>query len=283
MEKTTIRENNTLKNLLYVALFVALFIVIHSVFEFGTVAVYAYLKGLNLFDVARSMQSGHYSDVLIAANLLSSVAAILVYIKAKWAPISRTYLQTKPWGVLFWAAMLSVGIILPAQFVYEKLQITMSDNLTQLFEGIMKQPLGYLIVGIFAPIAEELIFRGAILRVLLDTFGRKGRWAAIALTALIFALIHGNIAQGVHAFIIGLALGWLYARTRSVLPGIVLHWVNNTIAYLMFNLMPNLADGKLIDYFHGSERSMYLGLLFSLCILVPALFQLAARMKRADE
>ena len=121
------------------------------------------------------------------------------------------------------------------------------------------------------------------MRVLLDTFGRKGRWAAIALTALIFALIHGNIAQGVHAFIIGLALGWLYARTRSVLPGIVLHWVNNTIAYLMFNLMPNLADGKLIDYFHGSERSMYLGLLFSLCILVPALFQLAARMKRADE
>ena len=44
MEKTTIRENNTLKNLLYVALFVALFIVIHSVFEFGTVAIYAYLK-----------------------------------------------------------------------------------------------------------------------------------------------------------------------------------------------------------------------------------------------
>lgn len=31
MKKTTIRENNTLKNLLYVALFVALFIVIHSV------------------------------------------------------------------------------------------------------------------------------------------------------------------------------------------------------------------------------------------------------------
>ena len=57
MKKTTIRENNTLKNLLYVALFVALFIVIHSVFEFGTVAIYAYLKGLNLFDVARSMQS----------------------------------------------------------------------------------------------------------------------------------------------------------------------------------------------------------------------------------
>lgn len=283
MKKTINVQNNVLKNLLYAALFVALFIVIHSVFEFGTIAIYAYLKGLDLFNVAQSMQSGKYSDVLIAANLLSSVAAILIYIKMKWAPISRTYLQTKPWGVLFWAAMLSIGIILPAQFVYEKLQITMSDNMTQLFEGIMRQPLGYLVVGILAPITEELIFRGAILRVLLNTFEHKGRWIAIALTALIFAFIHGNIAQGVHAFIIGLALGWMYMRTKSVLPGIVLHWVNNTIAYLMFNLMPHMADGKLIDYFHGSERSMYLGLLFSLCILVPALFQLSIRMKQANK
>ena len=64
----------------------------------------------------------------------------------------------------------------------------MSDNMTQLFEGIMRQPLGYLVVGILAPIAEELIFRGAILRVLLNTFEHKGRWIAIALTALIFAI-----------------------------------------------------------------------------------------------
>ena len=117
MKKTINVQNNILKNLLYAALFVALFIVIHAVFEFGTIAIYAYLKGLDLFTVAQSMQSGKYSDVLIAANLLSSVAAILIYIKMKWAPISRTYLQTKPWGVLFWAAMLSIGIILPAQFV----------------------------------------------------------------------------------------------------------------------------------------------------------------------
>ena len=95
MKKTINVQNNVLKNLLYAALFVALFIVIHAVFEFGTIAIYAYLKGLDLFNVAQSMQSGKYSDVLIAANLLSSVAAILIYIKMKWAPISRTYLQNR--------------------------------------------------------------------------------------------------------------------------------------------------------------------------------------------
>ncbi len=83
-----------------------------------------------------------------------------------------------------------------------------------------------------------------------------------------------DLAQGLHAFVIGLLLGWLYSRTNSILPGLVLHWVNNSVAYLMFNLMPQMNDGKLIDFFHGNNRMMYGGLFFSLCIFVPALFQL---------
>ena len=276
-------QKSILKSLLYVALFVSLFFVIQFIFQFSAIGIYAYLKGIDFSEVAEGMQAGQYADVIVMSYLLSSITIILLFIKKEWSPISRSYLRSKPWGVLFWTAMLALGLILPAQFIYEKVQITMSDSMAQLFSGIMKQPLGYLVIGILAPIAEELIFRGAILRVLLDAFGRKGRWSAIALTALLFAVIHGNLAQGTHAFVIGMVLGWLYVRTRSVLPGIVLHWVNNSTAYIMFHLMPDMEDGKLIDFFHGNEKTMYLGLFFSFCIFVPAIFQLAARMKRANE
>ena len=276
-------QKSILKSLLYVALFVSLFFVIQFIFQFSAIGIYAYLKGIDFSEVAEGMQAGQYADVIVMSYLLSSITIILLFIKKEWSPISRSYLRSKPWGVLFWTAMLASGLILPAQFIYEKVQITVSEDMVQLFSGIMKQPLGYLVIGILAPIAEELIFRGAILRVLLDAFGRKGRWPAIALTALLFAVIHGNLAQGTHAFVIGMVLGWLYARTRSVLPGIVLHWVNNSTAYIMFHLMPDMEDGKLIDFFHGNEKTMYLGLFFSLCIFVPGVFQLAARMKRANE
>lgn len=276
-------QKSTLKSLLYVALFVSLFFVIQFIFQFSAIGIYAYLKGIDFSEVAEGMQAGQYADVIVISYLLSSITIILLFIKKEWSPISRSYLRSKPWGVLFWTAMLALGLILPAQFIYEKVQITVSENMAQIFSGIMKQPLGYLVIGILAPIAEELIFRGAILRVLLDAFGRKGRWPAIALTALLFAVIHGNLAQGTHAFVIGMVLGWLYVRTRSVLPGIVLHWVNNSTAYIMFHLMPDMEDGKLIDFFHGNEKTMYLGLFFSFCIFVPAIFQLAARMKRANE
>ena len=229
------------------------------------------------------MQSGKYSDVLIAANLLSSVAAILIYIKMKWAPISRTYLQTKTVGSVILGCYVVDWYYSSSTFCLRKIANYDVRQYDSTLWGHYATTSWLPCRGHSGPIAEELIFRGAILRVLLNTFEHKGRWIAIALTALIFAFIHGNIAQGVHAFIIGLALGWMYMRTKSVLPGIVLHWVNNTIAYLMFNLMPHMADGKLIDYFHGSERSMYLGLLFSFCILVPALFQLSIRMKQANK
>ncbi|ERJ76423.1 CAAX amino terminal protease family protein [Prevotella disiens JCM 6334 = ATCC 29426] len=275
-------QKNILKSILQAALYVSTFIVIQTTFQLLSILIYSFLKGISFSVIAAGLSNGKFSEVLIISNLLFSIAAILLFVKLKWTPISRTYLQSKPWGVFFWAAMLSIGFILPAEFIYERIQLEMSDNMVELFSGIMRQPLGYLILGILAPITEEIVFRGALLRVLLETFGHQKRWIAIVISALIFAVIHGNVAQGTHAFIGGIALGWLYMRTRSVLPGIVLHWVNNSIAYITFNLLPDMSDGKLIDFFHGDERMMYGGLFFSLCIFIPAIFQLSMRMKRAD-
>lgn len=275
-------QKNILKSILHAVLYISTFIIIQTTFQLLSILIYSFLKGISFSVIAAGLSNGKFSEVLIISNLLFSIAAILLFVKLKWTPISRTYLQSKPWGVFFWAAMLSIGFILPAEFIYERIQLEMSDNMVELFSGIMKQPLGYLILGILAPITEEIVFRGALLRVLLETFGHQKRWIAIVISALIFAVIHGNVAQGTHAFIGGIALGWLYMRTRSVLPGIVLHWVNNSIAYITFNLLPDMSDGKLIDFFHGDERMMYGGLFFSLCIFIPAIFQLSMRMKRAD-
>lgn len=85
-----------------------------------------------------------------------------------------------------------------------------------------------------------------------------------------------------HAFLIGLLLGWMYYRTGSILPGVAFHWVNNTVAYVLYNLYPNSAsDMKLIDLF-GTQRTVAAALLFSLFILLPALYQLHLRMRKAE-
>jgi membrane protease YdiL (CAAX protease family) len=182
---------------------------------------------------------------------------------------------------MIWVVLLTLGTILPAEWLDEKFNLVMPENYGQLFDSVMKNPWGYIAIGIFAPLAEEMVFRGGVLRVLLQLFHQKWHWGAIALSALVFAFMHGNVAQGLHAFAIGLLLGWMYYRTDSIIPGVILHWVNNTVAYFMFNLMPWMEDGKLIDLFHGNARLMTGGIVFSFCILIPSIYQLYMRMKKA--
>ena len=218
------------------------------------------------------------AKALTLSSVVSSVILIALFVWRKWAPISRYYIQQKPWDVLIWAILAGLGAILPLQWLYEQMNITMTDDVKHLFESIMGSRWGYLSLGILAPVAEELVFRGAILRSLMDYFNHRLPWIPIVASALLFGAVHGNMAQFANAFTMGLLLGWLYYRTHSIVPGVVLHWVNNTVAYTMYKLMPEMNDGQLIDLFHGDNKLMYMGLLCSLLVLLPSLFQLNKRM-----
>lgn len=79
---------------------------------------------------------------------------------------------------------------------------------------------------ILAPVAEELFFRGVVLKQLSRVSGRF----AIVISAVIFGLMHGNPYQAVMAFLIGLVLGYITIETDSVVPAIICHMAVNTVA-----------------------------------------------------
>ena len=85
----------------------------------------------------------------------------------------------------------------------------------------------YLItISVLPAIFEELLFRGYMLQ----SLRRFGDWFAVIISATVFALFHGNFAQLPNAFIIGLALGFIAVRTGSLIPGMILHFINNFVA-----------------------------------------------------
>ncbi len=97
---------------------------------------------------------------------------------------------------------------------------------------------------VLAPVLEEMLFRGIILRSFLKQFGR---WPAIFGSAFLFGVAHMNMYQFMCALLIGwalpiagLALGWLYERTRSLIPCIALH--------AMFNITGTLLGSDETDY-----------------------------------
>ena len=80
---------------------------------------------------------------------------------------------------------------------------------------------------IAAPIAEELVFRGAIQRLARPL----GKWQAVCLQAVLFALQHGSPVGMAYALVCGLALGALRAHTGKVWPGVLLHTLNNLLVF----------------------------------------------------
>lgn len=217
-------------------------------------------------------------EQFILSISLFNIIVIALFAWQKWTPVNRQYMLSRPWGVLCWTVLAALGTILPSLWLQDVLP-ELPNKLEEQFAQIMANRWGYFAVGLLAPIAEEFVFRGAALRALLE-WTRKP-WLAIVISALLFSLAHMNPAQMVHAFLIGMLLGWMYWRTGSIIPGIAFHWVNNTIAYVAENLLPGQTD-HLADLFGGNQQSILLSVLFSLCILLPSLFQLHQRMSKAS-
>jgi membrane protease YdiL (CAAX protease family) len=104
---------------------------------------------------------------------------------------------------------------------------------------------------IVAPLTEELLCRGLILRGLLS---RYRPWAAVVMSAILFALMHVNPWQTLSALVLGLIFGWFYLRTGSLWPGIVGHALHNGIVTLIvvapFGLWepPSAADMRQVHF-----------------------------------
>ena len=271
---------NLKRGLTDVVLYLIIFIVVQIIIMYAGAGIWAGIKGEGYQATLQSASTGGNAILAALVSAFSSVITLVIFLKTKWTPLTRGYLLSKPWGTLLWVALFSLGTIIPLSFLYEQLGIEMDENTQQIFTSLMKEPWGYVAVGILAPLAEEVVFRGAILRTLLGIMSKKNHWVAIFISAALFGLAHFNEAQFINALLMGLLLGWMYYRTGSLVPGILLHWVNNTMAYVLTNIMPQ-SDGKLIDLFHGDEKTMYYAVGFSLCIMIPSFIQMIIRLKKA--
>ena len=89
--------------------------------------------------------------------------------------------------------------------------------------------LGLFLIALLPAIAEEFFFRGIVL----TSFKKKyGVMVGIVASALIFGIYHMNWVQGINAFILGLALGYIYVKTDSIITTMLLHFLNNGYAVL---------------------------------------------------
>jgi len=131
-----------------------------------------------------------------------------------------------------------------------------------LFEDVFA-PEGRLFSRIFlivivAPVTEELLFRGIILRGLLS---RHRPAVAVVLAALLFALLHVNPWQFVSTFFLGAAFGWFYLRSGSVALCVIAHAIHNALFLVMASVPVDIPGFTgMPDYDHVDFQPWWLDL-----------------------
>ena len=120
------------------------------------------------------------------------------------------------------AQWLGIDILVPDQGLEEIAAL----------DGVALLPT-FAIIGLLAPFAEEVFFRGFLLAALVSAIG--GLRGALVSSA-IFSVAHLNVGTLVPIFVMGMLLAWLYLRTGSIWPVFVAHAAQNLIALTVLEL-----------------------------------------------
>ena len=88
----------------------------------------------------------------------------------------------------------------------------------------------FLAVVVMAPIGEEVVFRGFLQKFLEEYW--KDITRAVLVTSLFFSMIHFNPYWTIQIYLLGVVLGFLSWKTKSVIPSIILHSINNGVAFI---------------------------------------------------
>lgn len=178
---------------------------------------------------------------------------------------------------------------LAAAFVTEpvsKILPEMPAFLEEALKSMTNGPLwaSLLSVSIFAPLFEEWLCRGLVLRGLLNRMNPAG---AICISAAFFAILHMNPWQAIPAFVLGLLFGYVYYRTGSLKLTMLMHCVNNTCA-IIFSRIPAFEDAEtfmdvMVPWKYGVIFTLSILVLVSSIIIIRAIPVKDTRMGNCDK
>lgn len=145
------------------------------------------------------------------------------------------------------ALLLSFGMLFGLGFVnylVSDLVVSLGGKVTETtipLNSVWQLLLFCFLLGVLPAFEEECFFRGLIF----SSFKNSSVICGTLITSLCFAFYHGNVSQLVYQFIYGVCLALLAVRSKSVLPGIVAHLLNNVVILVLEYA------GMQIDFFNA--------------------------------
>ena len=105
-----------------------------------------------------------------------------------------------------------------------------SENTSTIMDAVRTVPAFALIVVVFAPILEEIIFRKILFG---EIYKRTNFFIAVLISALVFGAVHGDFLHLLQYFVMGVIFAALYVKTKRIIVPIITHGLMNLLVVIM--------------------------------------------------
>ena len=200
--------------------------------------------GTNLFhwlaspEIQEFIGIGQYRIFSLLVYTLATGIAVIVYMAL-----------LKSRGMTWKGAMAAIiAVVIVSFIIYPLIEMELraagvpmywtTGQITPVSQNTLQDMLlGILITVILAPLTEDTIFRGYVYHAFAQ---RMHKWAAIAGSSLIFALLHIQFfgpGMAIWILFFGTASAWLYSRFDNIYPSLLFHALNNLWAYIILPMI----------------------------------------------
>lgn len=191
--------------------------------------------------------SENTTGILLVSNLLTVLILCLGYTLKKKSPARELDVKginpLRYVSIAIFGMALQVFILVTLNFIpFPEAVYAEHDAAFADLGGTGNLFLELLSVGLVTGIAEELVFRGMILKYLKRVIPS---WAAVIISAVVFGLVHGSLLSMIYATVVGLVLGTLYVKFDSIIPAIICHVFFNSMSSLLTLIPP---DNGMINF-----------------------------------
>ena len=196
------------------------------------IIIYSFIQGVGV----AAMKLGAPDYVFVPVYVL--LAGIFTFVTYKWYKTGTVTIEKTALNKYIWLPALVLALVIVAQFFLPNDQ---SVNQQLVEELTHNQPLfSFFMVVVFAPLTEELTFRGMLARYVFPQQDNiKQTVLFLLVSSIIFALVHfpGTPQQFLVYASLGFSLGLAYINKGGLAYSIALHALNNLIAFLMIVML----------------------------------------------
>lgn len=176
--------------------------------------------------MSEQLALGRYTAIVYPLSMLLSIGVLWLYVRIRSGRRSIHILHSASG---FNPSVVLAGVIwlFAAQIVLEPLMTYLPQNESR---GVGRGIWACITAVGTAAILEELLCRGLVYEVLHKRWGVK---TSILFSSLFFGLIHFDVATAIVAVVAGMIFGVMYVRTSSLYATIIMHAINNALAFAM--------------------------------------------------